>query len=125
MHYQIDLQDSEIAEVRVDGDRWRIRFSAATAIEAATGTEGYLLGVDMSFTCIEVQGDASQAFGRVIAAQFHDGDRTLAALPVPYEAAEPVRLEMNFRGGEQLIVTATGLRVQAGPDTRFRESYAC
>lgn len=121
MHLGLSLPASEVSQILwVDGDLC-VRLSAASV------QGGHLSQV--SLVCqqavVKGKGDLSGALGTLASADCHLDGQSWRELPLPGQWVTPVVLTLGFRNGTEVVITATGLRCEVGPQARFQESLAC
>jgi hypothetical protein len=123
--------DSELAGAHVDSPTTlRLRLAAAACHRVADGVAGYLQPVELVFHGASWSGDApAVCLGGIVQGRLSvDGvvpGGIAQGLPLPLEVQGAVVCEFRLMSGTALRIAAQGLRVSAGENARFHESYAC
>lgn len=125
MGFMFEFEDSEVAAVSALDDALRIRFSAASAIEAGTRTTGYLLGIELVIHQATWHADLGRCFGRLSGGQVVIAQQPLRSIPAPCEQPSSVAIELQFRQGETLSARGMAMTVSVSDPPTFSESYAC
>jgi len=118
MPYTLAWPGSELRDLTLDGDGARLRLSAASV------QGGWLSNVTLVLADATVQGEASQAFGRIAAGRLRVDGRDLA-LQLPQQATGAIELDLRLANGAQVVVQAAALAARAADDTRFTEDLSC
>ena len=124
MSFALELPDSEIRDVSVDGAAVRLRFSAAAARDEA-GERGWLTSVLLEFAGATVHGDTAHAFGKIAQASLRHGDRGVARLAVPGTLTRDLELALHLANGTQLVVRGDALEASVAAGARFTPDLSC
>ncbi len=125
MSFGLHFDDSEVAAVRAEGGRLRLRFSAASVEDMRDGSAGFLPGLELVFDQAAWEGEPAACFGRLVAGRLGEGGVARRVLPLPYRSLQPVTAEFEFRHGERLVVRAASAHAEPGDEAQVRTSYAC
>ncbi len=131
---QIELADAQLATVVVDGRTVTLRFPAAPARRAGEGADarpvdGYLQGVVITLSDAHLTLDDGSTLGECMGsvregALVVDG-LLVRRLAVPSAWTGLVDLNLAFRNGASLRISAAEARCAAPGGAGFRESMAC
>nr|WP_315203021.1 hypothetical protein [uncultured Albidiferax sp.] len=124
MQGQLDFHDSEVGRITLQADVLTLAFSAAL-VQARSAETGYVQTLEIACTGATVDGALADAVGRLSHGKLWVCGRVLPALPFPYAAPGPVRLELQFSNGTRLVVSAATLECRFRGDPHFVESFAC
>ena len=121
----MEFHDSRILSMRRDGADLRIRVSAYIHVsEGEPGRDagtGWIQEMDLVLSDVQVHSAPAQETGDISTGRVRVGDRTLEnELPLPFDHAGEVRLELETLGG-QLTVVATRLAALEIGEPRFVE----
>ena len=116
--------DSEVRDVRVDGDVVRVRFSAA-AVLRDDGARGWLQGVTLALPRASLAGDVAHAFGRIVEGRvLHDG-QSLSRLAVPCALSGELELQLRFANGASVRARGQAVELSSAPGAAFAEDLSC
>ena len=121
---QLEFHDSEVRSSTLTADALTVAFSAAFVQVDGAGA-GYVQSLEMAFTGAGVDGPLADSVGRLSHGKLWVDGVALPALPFPYTAPAPVRMELQFSNGTRLTITATTLVCRFTGDAKFVESFAC
>lgn len=124
MQGQLEFHDSEVRSTTLQDDTLTLAFSAAF-VQAEGAGAGYAQTLEIACTGATVDGPLADAVGRLSHGKVWVCGRVLPALPFPYAAPGPVRLELQFSNGTRLVVSAATLVCRFRGDPHFVESFAC
>jgi hypothetical protein len=124
MSFALEFHDSEVRDVVADGDRVRIRFSAA-AVRGAAGERGWLPSVVLSLAQATLVGDATQAFGKVADGALRQDSHNAPRLALPGTLPGAIELTLRFANGTLLTVQALALVLTVADDARFAADLSC
>lgn len=123
------LADSEVAFVAAAQGGVRIRLSAAHVLRSeALGqrpTPGFSRGVVLWLAGAEPPADGGDFMGRIAQGRARIEGRWAAQLALPSSWAGPVRLELAFANGSQLVLDAEALSCCHEGEPNFSESLFC
>lgn len=124
MQGQLDFHDSEVGRITLQADVLTLAFSAAL-VQARSAETGYVQTLEITCTGATVDGPLADGMGRLSYGKLWVCGRVLPALPFPYAAPGPVRLELQFSNGTRLVFSAATLECRFRGDPHFVESFAC
>ncbi|WP_367849665.1 hypothetical protein [Rhodoferax sp. WC2427] len=124
MQGQLAFHDSEVRSVVLRADALTLAFSAAF-VQADGAGAGYVQSLEIACTGATVDGPLADSVGRLSHGKLWVCGRVLPALPFPYAAPGPVRIELQFANGTRLVVSAATLACRFKGDPKFVESFAC
>ena len=137
---RLSFQDSEVSQVAVLGDdlggvlpaELRVRLSAAHVQAGGERSSpdrhalvGHVRGLEMHCTGARWSGHLPDCIGRLTDGALHIGEARLTSVPLPFEAAGGVRLELAFHNGSILSVQADAIAFRLSDAASFSESHAC
>jgi hypothetical protein len=127
---EMEFQDSEVSDVRVDAGVVVVKFSAAAArrIGADAGAEttpGYAQGIELVCTGARVLRDDDACIGKLSGGHLLVGVKQMRLLPLPCAIGAPALLELRFSNGAQFCVEADHWSLRPNGDLMFVESYRC
>lgn len=130
-----EFEDSEVAQISLEGDALQIRFSAARLYEGARTGAGEGLWQPLLLICKQLAHEGKglesnlaeilSASGRVERAQLHIDGQRLRSLPLPFDSATGFALELEFAGGLLGQVKGQGLELRVMPSQCAVGSYQC
>lgn len=138
----LELADSEVAAVQVEGELLWVRFSAAQVSHpdpmGAGRAFSHLAGLELRCHGGPWPPLDRDWVGRLASGELLCEGRAWTRLPLPDPLAGPLpplpfplgsaasaRLEMRFANGAMLSVRVEALSFALGPDSRLTESLAC
>nr|WP_315187570.1 hypothetical protein [uncultured Albidiferax sp.] len=124
MQGQLEFHDSEVRSIALQADTLTLAFSAAFVQAESAGT-GYVQSLVIACTGATVVGPLADGVGRLSHGKLWVCGRVLPALPFPYAAPGPVRIELQFSNGTRLAISAATLECRFRGDPKFVESFAC
>ncbi len=124
MQGHLEFHDSEVRSIALQNDALTLAFSAAF-VQADGAGVGYVQSLELACTGARVDGPLADGVGRLSHGRLWVSGRLLPALPFPYAAPGPVRLELQFSNGTRLVLSAATLECQFRGDPKFVESFAC
>jgi hypothetical protein len=129
MMYRFHFADSEIGGVTAAERAVHIRFSAAAVVRVgepwARPSSGYAQSVELVLSQARPLELNREWMGRVADGRVAIAGRWLAHLPLPFDAAGPVELELGLANGSRLAVSATGLACRFFAEPNFNEAMSC
>lgn len=130
-----ELEDSEVAQVSLEGDGLQVRFSAARLYDAERTGAGEGVWQPLLLICkrlaqvdkgLEVDlTEILSAVGRVQHAQLQIAGQRLRSLPLPFDSDANFALELEFAGGLLCRLKCQGLELRAMPSQCAVGSYQC
>ena len=124
MDFTLDLPDSELRDVVVDGAEVCIRLSAA-AVSDDAGGRGWLASVQLRLSGATLHGDTTHAFGRIAEGRLRQDDRGVARLAVPGTLTGDVELALRLANGTQFVARGRALVASVAADARFAPDLSC
>ena len=124
MQGQLEFHDSEVRGIAFDCDELTLAFSAAFVQVEGAGA-GYVQSLVLACTWATIDGPLADGVGRLSHGKLWVDGVALPALPFPYTAPGPVRIELQFSNGSRLAITAATLECRFTGDPKFVESFAC
>ncbi|BDT67036.1 hypothetical protein os1_12030 [Comamonadaceae bacterium OS-1] len=124
MQGQLEFHDSEVRSIALQTDTLTLAFSAAFVQAEGIGA-GYVQSLEITCTRATVVGPLADGVGRLSNGKLWVCGRVLPALPFPYAAPGPVRIELQFSNGTRLAISAATLECRFKGDPKFVESFAC
>lgn len=134
-HMIFELEDSEVAQVSLEGGGLQVRFAAARLYEAERTGAGEGLWQPLLLICNRLaQADKGReadlteilsAVGRVQHAQLQIAGQRLRSLPLPFDSDADFALELEFAGGLLCRLKGQGLEVRDFPSQCAVGSYQC
>ena len=121
---QLEFHDSEVRSVALEGAALTITFSAAF-VQADGAGAGYVQSLVITCTGASVDGPLVDGVGRLSHGKLWVNGVVLPAMPFPYSAPGPVRVELQFSNGTRLAIAAVSLVCRFTGDAKFVESFAC
>ncbi len=124
----LDLADSELSSVRLEGGTLALRFAAVRVKAAATPRgEGarYLGGLVLLLADARSEAPIAGCIGRVADAELQVAGARQATLAAPQDIAGPVRLVLQLANGTRLVATGSALSAQLPPGATPAEHYHC
>lgn len=130
MQFALFLDDSEVSSVTRQGETLVIRLAAASVERASlqpglAPETGYSQGISLRLHEAAVEADASPLIGRISQAVLQVGGAALPRVPVPFETAARVRLELHLAHRSHFVASGRGLSVRFDGKANFRETFAC
>lgn len=130
-----EFEDSEVAQISLQGGALQIRFSAARLYEGQTTGAGNGLWQPLLLICKQAASDNQwlapdltqilSAMGRVQWAQLQMDGARVRGLPMPFETDARFALALEFAGGLAFELKGRGMALQAMPDQCSVGSYQC
>ena len=130
MNAALEFHDSEVSKVEANAGSVRVLFSAAyvhrsEGIPGVDNGEGYVQTVELQIAGAIWKGSIDDCVGNI-----SDGDLFVAGMPVrlvplPFEATDEVRLELQFTNGSTLSTSGSSVHVRQTGEARFIERFAC
>ena len=130
MNTAIEFHDSEVSIIEANAESVRVLFSAAyihrsEGIPGVDSGEGYVQAVELQIANATWKGMIGECVGKI-----SDGDLFVAGTPVrlvpfPFEAADEVRLELQFTNGATLCASGTSVHIRHTGEARFIERFGC
>ena len=124
MQGQLEFHDSEVRSIALQADALTLAFSAAFVQTEGAGS-GYVRSLEFACTGATVDGPLADGVGRLSNGKLWVDGVALPALPFPYTAPGPVRLELQFSNGTRLAIAAATLVCRFNGDAKFVASFAC
>ena len=124
MQGQLEFHDSEVRSMTLHHGTLTLTFSAAF-VQADGAGAGYVQSLEIACTGAIVEGPLADGVGRLSHGTLWLDGVPLPALPFPYTAPGPVRLELQFSNGTRLVMGAVTLECRFTGDPKFVESFAC
>jgi hypothetical protein len=130
MNTALEFHDSEVSIIEVGTRSVRVLFSAAyvhrsEGIPGVDSGEGYVQAVELQMVNATWRGRLEECIGNI-----SDGDLFVAGTPVrlvplPFEATDEIRLELQFTNGAALWASGTSVHIRQTGEARFIERFAC
>lgn len=130
-----EFEDSEVAQISLEGDALHIRFSAARLYDAGRTGAGEGQWQPLLLICKQVvnmnkglEPDLTKIFtavGRVQQAQLLLDGQRLRSLPMPFESDASFALELEFAGGLFCALKGKGLELRELLSQCSVDSYQC
>ncbi|CAN5473709.1 hypothetical protein BH11PSE9_BH11PSE9_13980 [soil metagenome] len=124
----LEFQDSEVANITVDGTTVVVRFSAAHVHRHADGTDrdaGYLKSLELVCSGGAVLQQDQGCVGRISAGLLTVAGEPMKRVRIPFETIGDATLELAFTNGSRFHAKASGVVVRVAGGSRFLESFAC
>jgi hypothetical protein len=130
MNAALEFHDSEVSAIRPKDGGLSISFSAAYVqrSEGAPGVDagsGYVQALEILLRRANWSGELRPCLGRLSDGHLCSGGQRLPLVPLPYESAGSISVELVFQNGEMLTATAEGAVIRFVGDPRFVESFRC
>lgn len=125
------FEDSEVAEIRLQGDTLHIRFSAARLLDEGKSGAGEGLWQPMLLICKHVALDVIgleavlASIGGLRSGQLQQAGQRLRRLPVPFESDASYALELDFANGRSCQLQGRGLQLQPISQQCTVPSFQC
>ena len=129
MNRALELHDSNVAQVRGEGDRLSVQFSEGY-VHASDGTpgvsagDGYLQPATLVFAGASWSNDSPALNGKLSDGTIEIDGRTVPLIPIPFDASGKVTAELVFVSGERLRISAQSVSCSAHGEPRWVEAYA-
>ena len=124
MRFTVELAESELGDLRVDGAAVRLRLAAAAA-RNDEDERGWLASVLLEFSGAMVHGDTTSAFGRIARGALRHGTAQVPRLPAPGRLDGDLELALELANGTRLVVHGHALALSVAADARFAEDWSC
>ena len=126
----LELRDSEVWTIEASAGAVRVLFSAAYVRHSEESSDGdggevYAQGVELKVDNATWKGSLQECVGKISDGDLLVADTPVRLVPLPYEAADTVRLAIQFANGAALVVTGTAVHVHHTGEPRFVERYSC
>jgi hypothetical protein len=130
MNSALEFHDSEVSTVEASVGSVRILFSAAY-VHRSEGTpgvdngDGYVQEVEIQIANAAWKGTPEEWVGKISDGDLFIKGTRLDLVPLPFEATDDVRLELQFTNGATLWASGTSVRVRHLGEARFVERFTC
>ncbi len=130
MNTALEFHDSEVSTVEANAGSVRVLFSAAyvhrsDGVAGVDDGEGYVQAVELRMDNATWKGSLEECVGKISDGDLLVADTPVRLVPLPYEARDNVRLELQFANGVALLVTGTAVHVYHTGEVRFIERLYC
>jgi hypothetical protein len=130
MNVALEFHDSEVSAVQPQGEDLSISFSAAYVhrSEGAPGVDagsGYAQALEILLQRATWSGELRACLGRLSGGHLCSDGQRLPLVPLPYESAGPISVELVFQNGDSLTATAERAVIRFTGEPRFVESFKC
>jgi len=130
MNAAFEFHDSEVSKIEANTGALIVTFSAAY-VHRSEGTpgvdngEGYVQAVELQIAGATWKGTLEECVGNLSDGDLFLTDTPVRLVPLPFEAAGRVRLELQFTNGTALWASGTSVQVRHAGEARFVELFSC
>jgi hypothetical protein len=130
MNTGLEFHDSEVSLVEANVDSVRVLFSAAY-VHRSEGTpgvddgDGYVQAVELYIANATWKGTPEECVGKISHGDLFISGAPLRLVPLPFEATDTVRLDLQFTNGATLSASGTPVRLRQLGEAQFVERFTC
>jgi hypothetical protein len=127
MNLVLQFHDSEVRQIRANGDELSVAFSAASVrrVGSAARSEGYVSNLELRLAGATWAGPLADAVGSLSTGALSIDGVPVSPVPLPWACEGRVAVTLDFANGTRLTLAARSVELRFAGEPRLVESYVC